>query len=121
MQEHSDKFHPAMIASLPCPGDMIQAKKCMFAWENPRRRGYGKQINKDQTVMVCAVWMVGAHCRILTIFEGRLSLFSCRVINVMKNWQVLVGQPMIATPAAYEFSDLGSQHPGAKGPSNGNQ
>lgn len=118
MQGHCNELHPEVKAALPCPGDLIKAEKVMRAWRDIHARGLdGPWIRENQTVTVHSVWLVNSQCRLLVWFMGSMTLFSCKAIDVCKNWTTVSGRRLKVSPEALSRLTRGNPYLEQAGPS----
>jgi len=84
----------------PLPGDQVRAVHRMRAWENDHKRGRdGVWVEAGQVGLVIQVWPVGrTRSRMRLLVNDRLVMFSCRTLDLPRNWPV-VGRQLPLVPA----------------------
>jgi hypothetical protein len=82
----------------PFPGDLVQARQSMRAWESEWDRGVnGPWIQVGQVALVLRAWTVStgrpvtnpSRTRLWALFNDRVAMFSCETVNFGVNWQVI--------------------------------
>jgi len=61
----------------------------MRAWEDDERRGeHGLRLDAGQHVLVIDTWEVGKQLRVRVVYDERVTVFSCAMRVVDRNWKV---------------------------------
>ena len=70
------------------PGDLLVARQPMISWEDEWHQG-GPWIHRDQRALVLHVKQVSRQVKVWTLFNDKVTMFSCPIAAVSRNWHVI--------------------------------
>ena len=72
--------------SLPCPGDLIVARRRLRAWASDQERGDGITVEEGALGLVLQRWREGSQLRLRVLINDAIVVFSHHARNVTLNW-----------------------------------